>query len=290
VSGVLAAVSGGIAVSRRAAVIYGPQTRLIGVAVWNVLIYLLNGFVFLSIGTQLRTFVRDPGFVAQHIGLALWVSVVAILVRIVWVAVATYLPRRLSRRLRKSDPLPSWRFVAVIAWTGLRGIVSLAGALALPLRDAAGRPFPHREAIVFVTFCAIVITLVFQGLSLIPLLRWLRIESDEDTDQREIDVRVHALRAGLERLGAIESGEHLPAEWEIIGRIKGEYENRISHLQSHLPGERESPESVFDHRLQDEALRAEREAIMRMRAQGKIPDEIFRRIEYDLDLAETRLR
>ena len=290
VSGVLAAVSGGIAVSRRAAVIYGPQTRLIGVAVWNVLIYLLNGFVFLSIGTQLRTFVHDPGFFSQHIGVALWVSLVAIVVRIAWVAVATYLPRRFSRRLRESDPAPSWRFVAVIAWTGLRGIVSLAGALALPLRDAAGRPFPNRDAIVFVTFCAIVITLVFQGLSLIPLLRWLRIESDEDTEQREIDVRVHALRAGLRQLDSIESGEHLPAEWEIIGRIKSEYENRISHLQSHLPGERESPQSVFDHRLQDEALGAEREAIMRMRAQGKIPDEIFRRIEYDLDLADTRLR
>lgn len=290
VSGVLAAVSGGIAISRRAAVIYGPQTRLIGTAVWNVLIYLLNGFVFLSIGLQLRTFVRDPGFFAREIGVALWVSLIAIVVRIAWVFPASYIPRRLSPALRQRDPAPSWRYTTVIAWTGLRGIVSLAAALALPLRDAAGAPFPQRDEIVFVAFCVIVVTLVFQGLSLIPLLRWLRVTGDDDTEQREIDVRVHALRAGLKRLGEIETGDHQPAEWEIIGRMKSEYEHRIDHLQSHLPGERESPASIFDHRLQDEALAAERTAIMRMRAQGKIPDDIFRRIEYDLDLAETRLR
>jgi Na+/H+ antiporter len=290
VSGVLAAVSGGIYLSRRAAVIYGPQTRLVGSAVWNLMIYLLNGFVFLSIGLQLRTFVRDPGFFAREIGAALWISLVAIVVRIVWVLPATYLPRWISPALRARDPLPPWRFTAVIAWTGLRGIVSLAGALAIPLRDSAGRPFPERDAIVFIVFCVILVTLVFQGLSLIPLLRWLHIEGDEDSEQREIDVRVHALRAGLKRLGEIETGEHRPAEWEIIGRIKSEYEHRIDHLQRHLPGERESDDSIFDHRLQDEALAAERAAISGMRAQGKIPDEIFRRVEYDLDLAETRLR
>lgn len=289
VSGVLAAVGAGIYLSRRAAVIYGPQTRLIGTAVWSLMIYLINGFVFLSIGLQLRTFVRDPGFFAEHIGIALVVSVVAIVVRIAWCIPATYLPRMLSPALRKRDPSPSWRFTAVVAWTGLRGIVSLAGALALPLRTDAGDAFPERDAIVFITFCVIVVTLVFQGLSLIPLLKWLRV-SDDESDAREVDVRVHALRAGLKRLGEIESGEHRPEEWEIIGRMKTEYEHRIDHLQSHLPGQRESPESVFDHRLQDEALLAERNAIMRMRANGHIPDEIFRRIEYDLDLAESRVR
>jgi len=290
VSGVLATVAGGIYVSRRSAVIYGPQTRLIGAAVWNLLIYLLNGFVFLAIGLQLRSFVRDPGFFVKEIGVGLVVSLVAILARIVWVFPATYVPRWTSRALQRRDPVPSWRYVAVIAWTGLRGIVSLAAALALPLRDAAGQPFPQRSAIVFVAFCVIVVTLVFQGLSLIPLLHWLHIDADEDIGQREIDVRVKALRAGLKRLAEIETGEHRPAEWEVIGRIKSEYEHRIDHLQSHLPGERESDDSLFDHRLQDEALRAERDAIMELRDGGKIPDEIFRRIEYDLDLAETRLR
>jgi hypothetical protein len=134
------------------------------------------------------------------------------------------------------------------------------------------------------------VTLVFQGLSLIPLLRFLRVDAGEETEQREIDVRVHALQAGLRRLGEIETGDHLPEEWVVIGRIKSEYEHRIDHLQSHRAGTRESPASIFDHRLQDEALLAERDAIMRLRAEGKIPDEIFRRIEYDLDLAETRLR
>ena len=92
------------------------------------------------------------------------------------------------------------------------------------------------------------------------------------------------------RLTAIESNDHRPAEWETIGRIKGEYEHRIDHLQRHLPGAGESDESRFDHELQDAALGAERDAIMRLRAAGAIPDEVFRRIEYDLDLAEARVR
>ena len=147
VSGVLAAVGAGIYVSRRAAVIYGPQTRLIGAAVWNVLIYLLNAFVFLAIGLQLRSFVRDPLFFVRHIGLALAVSAIAIGVRIAWVFGATYLPRRLNAALRARDPAPSWRYTAVIAWTGLRGIVSLAGALAsAPARCRRPRvPRPRRN-------------------------------------------------------------------------------------------------------------------------------------------------
>jgi CPA1 family monovalent cation:H+ antiporter len=291
VSGVLAAVVGGVFVSRRAAEIYGPQTRLIGSAVWNVLIYLLNGFVFLSIGLQLRSFVREPGFVAEHLAAGLGVSLTAIVVRLAWVFLATYVPRRLSRSLSRRDPAPSWRYTFVIGWTGLRGIVSLAGALALPLHDAAGQPFPDRDAIVFVAFCVIVVTLVGGGISLIPLLRWLRIDVDaEAAAQREVDVRVKALRAGLARLIELETGEHPPREWEIIGRLKQEYENRIDHLEGHLPGRQESTASQFDHGLQDEALLAERRAIMGMRADDQIPDDIFRRIEYDLDLAESRLR
>ncbi|GAC1406300.1 MAG: Na+/H+ antiporter [Candidatus Velthaea sp.] len=289
VSGVLATVAGGVFMSRRAAAIYGAETRLVGRAVWRLLSYLLNGFVFLLIGLQLRAIVGRAD-VAHQLLVGAVVTVVAVVVRLVWVFVATWLPRALFPGLARRDPMPHWKNIALLAWTGLRGIVSLAAALALPLRDASGAPFPYRNDIIFVTFFVIFATLVAQGLSIMPLLKWLRLDTDgESVDEREIEVRIAALQAGLARLARIEGPGSLPEEWEVIGRVRSEYEHRIDHLRSHLPGERESPASKFDHTLQDETLRAERRAIMDMRDEGRIPDDIFRRIEYDLDLAEARL-
>ncbi len=208
VSGVLATVAAGVYMGRRSAIIYGPDTRLVGRSVWMLINYLLNGFVFLLIGLQLRQIVESPTFSPREITIGLIVSLVAILTRIAWVFPATWLPRFLSRRTRAREPLPVNRNVAIVAWTGLRGIVSLAAALALPYSDATGGPFGQRDLIVFVTFCVIVVTLVFQGLSLIPLLSLLKIKGDESIEEREVEVRVHALRAGLDRLTKLESREH----------------------------------------------------------------------------------
>jgi Na+/H+ antiporter len=293
-SGVLATVTAGILLGRRSAHYFGPEARLIAYSVWALMIYLLNALVFLLIGLELRSIVESgpPGAVMQWIPAALVVSAVVIVVRIAWVFPATYLPRWLSPRLRQADPSPSWRAVVVIAWTGLRGIVSLAAALALPLHDAAGRPFPQRGAIIVITFGVILVTLVGQGLSLIPLVRWLRVEAP-DTREREIQVRVQALEAGLRRLRELEHGLTSPAEWETLGRAQAEYQNRIEHLNGHT-GESgtggESEASQFDHRVQAAALDAERREITRLRSDGAIPDDIFRKVEYDLDLASARLQ
>ncbi len=290
-SGVLAAVVGGLYLGRRSSVLYGPETRLVGTAVWNVLIYLINGFVFLAIGLQLRGMVG--GEVAIHaIVPALIVSAAAIVLRIVWVFFNVYVPRALFPRWKGFAERPPERWVAIVAWSGLRGIVSLAAALALPLHDAAGRPLVDRDVIIVMAFVVIVVTLVGQGLLLIPILRWLRLEEDADpTDVRDIEVRVAALKAGLSALNRLErKNEHSPEEWEIIGRIRSEYENRIAHLRAHSDvGVAENPLAVFDDKLQAAALKAERAAIMRMRDDGKIPEEIFRKIEFDLDLAASRL-
>jgi CPA1 family monovalent cation:H+ antiporter len=171
----------------------------------------------------------------------------------------------------------------------MRGIVSLAAALALP-PDAAGHPFPGRDEIIFVTFCVIFATLVFQGASLIPILKFLNYDDGEARERRERDVRISALRAGLARLRALEPGFDSVEEWEVQGRTVAEYEYRIEHLLGHGDGlATTTAESRIDHYLQTEALRAERNAIMRLRNEGEIPDEIFRKIEYDLDLADSRL-
>jgi Na+/H+ antiporter len=291
VSGVLSAVTAGIYVSRKSSEIYAPATRLTGWAIWQVLIFLFNAIVFLLIGLELRGIVlHHPQFALRYLWIGLAISVVAIVVRLVWVFTATYVPRMLSKRLRRHDPTPPWQWVAIVAWSGMRGIVSLAIALALPL-EANGRPFPGRDEIVFITFCVIFATLVFQGLSLIPIVRWLGLDGgSEKFAEREREVRVTALRAGLDELHALEAAFDSVEEWEVGGRIVAEYEYRIAHLLGHATGERDSsPRSRIDHRLETAALRGERSAIKRMRNAGEIPDEIFRKVEYDLDLADSRL-
>jgi len=289
-SGVLATVTIGIILGRRSALFASPESRLVSGAVWNILIYLLNALVFLLIGIELRAIVADGDIVTHWFSTALWISLVLIVLRMAWAYAQAYIPRAFRPGERVRDPA-QWRWIAVIGWTGLRGIVSLAAALALPLHDAHGAPFPQRTAIIFITFCVIVITLVGQGLSLIPLLRWLKVNDGEDTTAYETNVRIKALQAGLKRLEALAEGSNVDEEREPITRAIAEYRNRIDHLGHHIvPGQdTESEESRYDHHVQEIAVEAERHAIMQLRSEGKIPDEIFRKVQYDLDLASTRL-
>lgn len=288
-SGVLATVAAGIYVSRQSHRIYDPEGRLVAANVWELLIFLLNGLVFLLIGLQLREIVHDPTFAARGLGVGLAISALVIVVRVAWVFPATYLPRWIFRGIAAREGTPDAKFIFVIGWSGMRGIVSLAGALAIPTLTNAGARFPGRDEIVLITFCVIFVTLVFQGLSLIPILRWFKIEGDDNLDAREIEVRVLALRAGITRMRELEPHFGSTAEWEVEGRLLGEYEYRIAHLSGHLDGTA-APDSVaFDHRIQAEALEAERREITRLREVGEIPDEIYRRVQYDLDLATERL-
>ncbi|MBD5655081.1 MAG: sodium:proton antiporter, partial [Candidatus Eremiobacteraeota bacterium] len=203
VSGVLATVTAAIYVSRQSGKVYSAEGRLVAFAVWELLVFVLNGLVFLLIGLQLRAIVHDPAFAFRELWIALVISALVIVVRIAWVYPATFLPRFIFRGLRTREPFPNWRYVFVVGWSGMRGIVSLATALALPVATASGAQFPGRNEIVFVTFCVIFVTLVFQGLSLIPILKWLRVDGD-NLEAREIEVRVSALRAGIARLRQIE--------------------------------------------------------------------------------------
>jgi len=289
VSGVLAVVAAGMLASRQSGRIYEPEGRLVASSVWDMLTFLLNGLVFLLIGLQLRSIVRDPAFALRELWIGMVISALVIVVRIAWVYPATYLPRLVFAGINKREGVPSWQYVFIIAWSGMRGIISLAGALAIPTLTAAGTPFPGRNVIIFISFCVIFVTLVFQGLSLIPLLRWLRIEGDDNVAAREMEVRVSALRAGIARMRQMEPDFASTAEWEVEGRILGEYEYRIAHLTGHLEGTH-APDAVgFDHRLQEEALEAERREVLRQRDAGEIPDDIYRKINYDLDLATQRL-
>lgn len=284
VSPVLATVIAGILLSRRSSVLYGPETRLVGTNVWRTWVFLLNAYVFLGIGLQVRTIVHDDAAALSYVPAGLLVSAVLVAVRMAWVYPATILPR-LIPAVRRRDPMPPWSAPAVIGWTGMRGIVSLAAALAIPL------DVPGRNAIIVVTFVVIVVTLVGTGLTLPLLLRWLRVRGDGESASREVEVRVAALRAGLGEADAWVHRATTRDERAILARMQDEYSNRIEHLRSHgaRQGAGESSASRFDHDLQAATIRAERTEIMRLRDAGEIPDDLFRRVQYDLDLAESRL-
>ncbi len=291
VSGVLAAVSAGILLSRRSTSFIDSETRILGSAVWRLLTFVLNAFAFLLIGLQLPSIVEAlQPHVRDYALYGLLLSLTVIAVRIIWIFPATYLPRMLNPRLRARDPYPRWQSVTVIAWAGMRGIVSLAIALALPY-TLGGQAFPQRSVIIFFTFCVIFVTLVLQGVTLGPLIEWLGVTETSRGQRYEASVRIRALEAGIARLHEAEKENQTPLEWEIAGRILTEYEQRIDLLRGRSvdDGQAEAAESRIDRRLEREALAAERRAIMAMRRAGDIPDDIYRSIEYDLDLASLRL-
>lgn len=293
-SGVVAAMTGGIYLSRKSTQIFDPDARIVTATVWNLLFFVFNGAAFVLIGLQLRSIVRalDQRSFVEVTGWALAIAFVLIVVRIVWVFPGTYVRRWLFPKIREREgPDPPWTWVLVVGVAGMRGIVSLAAALALPFRDVQGHPFPGRDAITFVTFVVIFVTLVGQGLSLLPLLRWLKLSGDGDGEEREIQVRTAALEAGLTKIAELERKHREPYEREVLLRLRNEYETRIEHFRHHgvTDAGTENPESQFDHLAQTAAIHAERSAIMRLRDQGKIPDDIFRTVQYDMDLAESRL-
>jgi len=293
VSGVLAVVTAGLYLGWRTPEITNFRTRLQGGPVWEMVEFLLNGFVFILIGLQLPEVLRALSANAiplrQLVWYALVISLAVIFIRILWVFPATYLPRWLFKTIREKDPYPSWRHVTIVAWTGMRGVVSLAAALALPLTIQNGSPFPGRDLILFLTFIVILATLVVQGLSLPPLIRWLGIKDDGAAEKEEREARLKANQAALARLNEI--AERDPAKADALQRLRIEYEDRIRQLESYenADGPHRLFSSEYEH-LSYEALQVERRIILRLRNESVISDEVLRRIQRDIDLAEARLR
>lgn len=292
-SGVLACVAGGLYVRQHFSAVVAPTTRIQARAVWDLLVFLLNGVIFILIGLQLGI-LRDS-IPAGGFGSLLWigalVSLAAIVVRLVWVPVSAYVPRRLSASLRARDPLPPWRNIFVVAWTGMRGIVTLAAALALPLTTATGTPFPFRAEMILITFMVILSTLVLQGLSLTPLIRALRLKADHTLEHEESSAREHAATAALARLDEL-AQEAWPLA-EQVERLRVHYARRVQRFAKAKAGATDedcTPEAVEAfRRLRHETLTAERLAVIGLRDEGVISDDVLHRIEHELDVEALRL-
>ena len=291
-SGVLATVAAGLYVSWNGPLLIPAATRLQGVFFWDLLVYLLEGFVFLVTGMQTRTvFIRMHEVPWHQFADAILLTVaVVIATRFVWVYPAALLPRWLSPALARRDPLPPWRWLFFLGFVGVRGVVSLAAALAIPLFTAAGAPFPDRDLILFVTFGVIVVTLIGQGLSLPALVRWLGLNQHAAAERRrehqaELAARSQALNVGHERLQQIVADGRVSPEALKILRARHEY--RAGRLPRHEPDGGDAAMVAADIRM--ELIAAEREYIYKLLQDGQITDEARRRIERELDLEEASI-
>jgi monovalent cation/hydrogen antiporter len=291
-SGVLATVAAGLFVSWNGPLLIPAATRLQGIFFWDLLVYLLEGFVFLVTGMQTRTLLdRIDTALWRDLGVSVLLTVTVVIVaRFVWVYPATYLPRWLSPSLRRRDPLPPWQWVFFLAFVGVRGVVSLAAALAIPLTTAAGAPFPDRDLILFVTFGLIVVTLIGQGLLLPSVVRWLGLAQDAaDERQREheaeLAARSQALNVAQSRLEQLTADGRISSEALAILRSLHEY--RVGRLPANTADGIDAASVATDIRA--ELIAAEREYIYRLLQEGQITDEGRRRIERELDLEEASI-
>ena len=291
VSGVLSVVAAGVYLGWHSTAL-SVRTRLQAQAFWEMVAFLLNGFIFIMIGLQLPGILRNLSHepFSRLTTYGLLISATVVLVRIGWVLPAAYLPRWLSPRLRARAPVPSWRHIVIVAWAGMRGVVSLAAAFALPLVLANQQPFPGRSYILFLTFCVILTTLVFQGLTLPMLIRKLGVEDDGTIDREERAARLRANEAAVDFIEQKSHAEHFPEE--VMVRVRAEYCDRMEQL--HRCGESSGNPSgevatPIYQRLQQGALQVERRTIIALRDSQQINDEALRHIQRDLDLAEARL-
>lgn len=289
VSGVLAVVAAGLFMSWNSSTVFSQQTRLQATGTWNTAIFMLNGIIFIIIGLELPEVVGaiEESSLLTLIRYGAIVSTTVIVGRLIWVYPGTYIPRLLSRRIREKEPRPSVRLVSVIAWSGMRGVVSLAAALALPLTVNGSAPFPNRNLIIFITVCVIFSTLVLQGLTLRPLIHWMHIKPDEMERHAEEKARLQLASSIIE---FIEENYSLSLSEEVLARIKTKYEIRIQRMRKDVARNVLEDQQIDEfQRIQQELLNKERSIILDLRSTANISDETMRRIEYELDLEETRL-
>jgi CPA1 family monovalent cation:H+ antiporter len=292
-SGVIATVACGLYISWNGPLLISYATRLQGIFFWNFLIYLVEGLLFLLTGFQMRLlYEKSKAFPLGGILLAIaLVTAIIIVARFIWVFPATYLPRIMSRHLRTRDPSPPWQHVFILSFAGVRGAVSLAAALALPLALDSGAPFPNRDLIQFIAFGVIFITLVGLGLFLPMVVGFLGVSDTARSEvvqehEREIAARREALDVALKSLDAIMEKRDISDD--VVGLMRARHEVRASQLPDSLNPDKHDV-SAAGTGLTRELIAAERKFIHQLLKDGKITDETRRRIERDLDLEEASL-
>jgi CPA1 family monovalent cation:H+ antiporter len=295
-SGVMAVVTGGLFLSYRSHEIFRDgKSRLQTINVWATLVMILNGLVFILIGLEL------PVIISGLDGYSLWeaclygliISATVIALRIVWISTATYVPRWLSSKSRRA-PSPGWKGPLIMGWAGMRGVVSLAAALSIPVKTASGIDFPHRNLIIFITFVVILITLVFQGLTLPFLIRKVKIEEFDPQipeEQQEASIKLRLLKVSVEWID-----KEYGAEVEKIGllsSLKIEMQNALQHslkkLESMECEQIETAEMKIYSKVLKDLYMLQRNELHQIRREKEFSDEVIRKQEMQIDLSDTKV-
>jgi len=294
-SGVLATVTTGLYISWNGLRLISAATRLQGVFFWDFFIYLIEGFVFLITGLQARALIagiRGYSIAELAISTAI-VCAVVIVSRFIWMYPATYLPRWLFPAIRRKDPSPPWQWPFLLSFAGVRGIVSLAAALAIPFATESGQPFPERDLILFVTFCVILVTLVGQGLLLPAVVRWLGLahagRRERHADRiEEFKARRQAIETAIKRLDELAAERGLPED--ILRPLRARQHDRLKHIEHRSDGDDSHKRLVQGaDELEFLLIAAERDLINDLYRRGELKDEARRRIERELDLRDAHL-
>ncbi|MCD6011489.1 MAG: Na+/H+ antiporter [Flavipsychrobacter sp.] len=294
-SGVLAVVTAGLYLSHRSHESITFQTRMQATSVWITIEFLLTGFVFILIGMQLPSIVKniETDSLLQAFGYGVLITTVAILVRILWVFPGAYLPLWIANLRKKHKEKIDWRYVLVISWAGMRGVVSLAAAMAIPLTLADGSAFPQRDMILFITFCVIFLTLVVHGLSLRLLIKRLKIRPDlAKAREEENEVRKHISTQAIAFIEAnIADGKY---DEEVVHRLRTKYEINLRLVSE--KGDAEKPVGHRAHmtlmqyaRAQKHVLDFERQIIIRLHKEAAMDSDVLKKLEHEMDIEESRL-
>jgi monovalent cation/hydrogen antiporter len=292
-SGALAAVTCGLFMGFRGPSIISARVRLQGFMAWDIVDFLLNATLFVLVGLQLHQVTqqaRNAHSVGTLLTWGLAITAVVAGVRLVWFHTMPYVVRAIDRRPQQRLRRVGWRPRTAIAWAGMRGGVSLAAALAIPLATDAGAPFPERNLMIFLTFCVIFGTLVVQGLSLPKLIRWLDVRPDESEESEELKARLTAVKAALAQLDALSE-----EEWtrdETVDRMRAMYEyrkRRFAARAGKIEDDGYEDRSLAYQQMVQIVLSAQREALVSLRNQGDISNEMANRLMREFDLEEARL-
>ena len=303
-SGVLAVVTAGLFISRKSPEVFSYQTRMGTRVIWDTLIFLLHGFVFILIGLQLPSIVKNMGNypMSSIIGYGLTISLVTIVVRIIWVFAGAHWQNLFRKKKNSIDnskvntlPDDTWKNVLVVAWTGTRGVISLAAALALPLVLVDGTAFPKRSSIIFLAFVVIIVTLVVQGLSLPLLIRWLKIKSNDNTDEKEKELQLYIANSTLH---FIEKEFPIPGDNKLQNQLKMEYEQLIRKLNKELHLHKRAkyanhkveipvPDNLLNAQI--EINKFQRSLLLKLHQDGEFSDTVIRHIEREMDIDELKL-
>ena len=286
VSGVLAAVTIGVYMGWHTPELTNERTRLTGDAFWEILVFLVNALLFGLVGLQLRSIVDDLSGTptSRIVGYSLLVCATVMLARIVLVPIFTYLPRWMFRSIREHDPYPPWQYPVLISWTGIRGAVSLVAALALP------SDFPQRDLIVFLTFAVILATLVLQGLTLPGLIRVLGVSDDGGAEREEAKARIRTAEAALARLEELleEGSVHPQTAERLRGSLGFRRDRFLARFDDGDDGHIEERSAAYQGVMR-QLLAAEHAALLSLRNDGVIDDNVMQRVQRDLDLEAARL-